>query len=111
VIETRYLVLVIAGLTAVSAANRSFFFLSRRDLPMPSALERGLRYAPVGALIAVVAPEIVVVDGQLIASPWDAHLLSALAATGYAALRKRDMLGTILLGMAVYLTLHLAWGW
>jgi len=106
-----YLVPVIVGLALVSAINRSFFFLSRRELRMSPALERGLRYAPLGALLAVVVPEIVVVDGALLATPWDARLWSAIAASLYASQRRRDMLGTIVLGMATYLLLHLGLGW
>lgn len=105
-----YVLAVIAGLTAVSALNRSFFFLFSREVPMPDALKRGLRHAPIAALMAVVAPEIVLTDGQVIDSLRDARIYGALAAALYALLR-RDMLGTIASGMAVFLGLKLGLGW
>jgi hypothetical protein len=44
--DTGYVLAVILGLTSVSVINRSFFFLSQRELRLPHALQRGLRYAP-----------------------------------------------------------------
>jgi branched-subunit amino acid transport protein len=106
-----YLGLVIVSLTLVSAVNRSFFFLSRRPLALPASLERGLRYAPLGALIAVIAPEVALVDGSLATTPFNARICAALAAACYALWRRRDILGTIVAGMCVYLTLHLGLNW
>src|SRR5687768_14743849 len=105
-----YVLAVIVALTVVSVVNRSFFFLSRRELVLPEPLQRGLRYAPLAALVAVIAPEIVLVDGALLNTPYDARLYAALLAAGYA-LWRRDMLGTIGLGMAVLLGLRLGLGW
>jgi branched-subunit amino acid transport protein len=102
-----YVLTVVLALTAISIVNRGFFFLSRRELPMPDALKRGLRYAPLAALMAVVAPEIVPVGT---ATPLaDPRPWAALAAGVYAALR-RDVLGTIVLGMAVLWTLKFGFG-
>jgi branched-subunit amino acid transport protein len=94
----------------ISVINRSFFFLSRRDLRMPGALTRGLRHAPLAALLAVVAPEIALTHGELVASPRDARLWAALAAAAYAVVR-REMLGTIALGMAVFWGFRFGLGW
>ncbi len=102
--DTPYVLAVILGLTAVSVINRSFFFLSRRELHMSDALKRGLRYAPLAALLAVITPEIAATDA---AQPWrDPRPWAALAAVSYG-LWKRNILGTILVGMAVMLTLKL----
>jgi len=106
--EPGYVLCVIFGLTAVSVINRSFFFLSRRELPLPELLKRGLRYAPLAALLAVIAPEIAASDAP---EPLhDARPWAALAAVSYG-LWKRNILGTIVLGMAVLLTLKLGFGW
>ena len=77
---------------------------------MPGWLREGLRYAPVGALVAVIAPEIVMSHGQLISTWQDARLAGALAATAWFVWR-RDMLGTIVAGTAVMLIFRLVWGW
>lgn len=106
--DTGYVLLVILGLTAISVINRSFFFLSRRELSLPAALQRGLRYAPLSALLAVIAPEIAASDAA--APLHDPRPWAALAAVGYG-LWQRNILGTILVGMAVLLGLKLGLGW
>ena len=105
-----YVWTVVIGLTLVSAINRSFFFISRREVPLPDLLQRGLRYAPLAALAAVIAPEIVMDHGHLIDTWQNARLFGAAAATAYFIWR-RGMLGTIVAGTAVTMTLRLALGW
>lgn len=98
------------GLAVVTVLTRSFFMIPEREVPMPEWLKRGLKYAPLAALAAVIAPEIVMTEGQLIASLADARLPAVLCATLYFWF-KRGILGTIVVGMAVYLPLHIGWGW
>ncbi len=64
---------VIAGLTAVTVLSRCFFLLSRRDLRLPRWAGRGLQYAPGAALAAVIAPEILAVQGQFLGAGWEAN--------------------------------------
>lgn len=102
--------LTIVGMTAMTVLTRSFFFLSKRPWTLPHWAERGLQYAPVAALAAVIAPEVLISDGHLIATWRDARLFAALA--GIAWYRWRPgVLGTIVVGMAVYLPLHVWLGW
>lgn len=101
---------VIVGLAIITAVTRSFFFLSNSEWHLPHWAQRGLQYAPIAALSAVVIPEIVTVHGELIATWQDARLFAA--AVGVAVyFVKRDVLFTILVGMTVYLPLHVGWGW
>ncbi len=102
--------LAIVGLAVITVLTRSFFFISNRELPIPAWLQQGLRYAPLAALAAVVVPEIVMTQGQLIGTWQDARLFGAAAGLAYFFWR-RDILGTILTGMAVYLPLKLGLGW
>lgn len=102
--------LTIVGLALVTVVTRSFFFISSRRWPLPSWAERGLQYAPIAALAAVVVPEIVMVQGELINTWKDARVFGALAGVVVYAWR-RSVLLTILVGMAVYLPLRLALGW
>lgn len=104
------ILLTVAGLTAITVLTRGFFILPERELPMPEWLREGLRYAPVGALVAVVAPELVMSQGQLITTWRDPRLAGALAATLWY-LWRRDMLGTIVAGTATMLIFRLALGW
>jgi branched-subunit amino acid transport protein len=100
----------IVGLATLSVLTRGFFFLTERELPMPGWLLQGLRYAPLAALAAVVAPEIVLTQGQLIGTWQDARLFAALAGGVYFWWR-RGILGTIVTGMTVLLPLRLGLGW
>jgi branched-subunit amino acid transport protein len=100
---------VIAGLAVVTVVTRSFFFLSNKPWHLPHWAQRGLQYAPIAALSAVVVPEIVMSQGQLITTWQDARLFAA-AAGALIYFLKRNVLLTILGGMAVYLPLHLVLG-
>jgi branched-subunit amino acid transport protein len=100
----------IAGLACVTVVARSFFFISSRPWSLPHWAQRGLQYAPIAALAAVVVPEIVLTQGELIRSLADARVFSALAGA-LAYYWRRNVLITIVVGMAVYLPLHLLLGW
>lgn len=101
---------VIVGLALVTVLTRSFFFISSKNWQLPHWAQRGLQYAPIAALSAVVVPEIITVQGVLISTWQDARIFSALMGTAVYFWR-RDVLLTILAGMAVYLPLHLGLGW
>lgn len=102
--------LTIAGLALISVVTRGFFFFSERDWRMPTWAERGLQYAPIAALAAVVLPEVLSNQGVLISTWADARLYGAAAGVAWFVWR-RGVLGTIVCGMAVYLPLHIGAGW
>ncbi|MBQ0932770.1 AzlD domain-containing protein [Ideonella sp. 4Y16] len=102
--------LAILGLAVITVLTRSFFLIPERELPMPAWLREALRYAPLAALCAVVAPEIVLTQGQLIHTWQDARLFAAAAGALWFWWR-RGILGTIVCGTAVMLTLRLGLGW
>jgi len=104
------IVLTIVGLTAITLLTRGFFLVPEREPPMPAWLREGLRYAPIGALVAVVLPEIVMSQGRLIATWQDARLFGVAGATAWFVWR-RDMLGTILAGTGTMLIFRLGLGW
>lgn len=104
----------IAALVCVSVLARSFFFLSSREWTLPDWARRGLQYAPMAALSAVIAPEVVMSQGHLIDSLQDARLYGVLAAMAFFFARRgvgQVVLGAIVCGMAVYLPLHIGLGW
>jgi branched-subunit amino acid transport protein len=101
---------VIAGLALVTVLTRSFFFISSQSWQLPHWAQRGLQYAPIAALSAVVVPEIITVQGVLITTWQDARLFAAVVGAA-AYFWRRDVLLTIVTGMAVYLPLHLGLGW
>lgn len=102
--------LAILGLAAVTVVSRGFFMLSERPWPMPDWLREALKVAPLAALVAVIAPEVFISQGHFITTWQDARWPAAVVATGYFFWR-RDILGTILVGMAVMLPLRLGLGW
>ncbi len=102
--------LAVIGLALLTVLTRAFFLLPDRDLPLPAWLQQGLRYAPLAALMAVVAPEVVLTQGELISTWRDPRLPAVLVASAYYFWR-RGILGTIVSGTAVLLALKLGLGW
>jgi len=101
---------VIVGLAGVTVLTRCFFFILDRPWTLPGWADRALKYAPVAALAGVIAPEIVMSGGQLVASWHDARLFAAPVGA-LLFFWRRSVLLTIIAGMAVYLPLHLGLGW
>ena len=102
--------LTILALGVVTVLTRGFFLISDRPWTLPRWAQRGLQYAPIAALSAVVLPEIVMSEGQLVQTWMDARLFGAVVGAAYFFWRK-GVLGTIVSGMAVYLPLHVGLGW
>lgn len=101
---------VILGLAGVTVLSRCFFFILERPWSLPDWARRALQYAPVAALAGVVLPEVVMTQGQLIATWQDARLFATAAGVAIFFWR-RSVLMTLVAGMAVYLPLHLGLGW
>ena len=102
--------LAIAGLAVITLLTRSFFLIPDKEVPLPAWLRRSLRYAPLAALGGVLAPEILMSHGQMVNTLMDARLPAALLA-GAFYFWTRSILGTISIGMAIYLPLHIGLGW
>jgi branched-subunit amino acid transport protein len=108
--STGWSVVAILGLAVITLVTRGFFVLPEREIPLPAWLRQGLRYAPLAALTAVVAPEVVMSGGHLIATWKDARLFAAAAGAGWF-FWQRSILGTILAGTAVMMALRIGLGW
>ena len=103
-------VLGIPGMGAITVITRSFFMIPDREIPLPQWVRDGLRYAPLAALAAVIVPEIVMTQGELIHTWKDARLYATAVGTAYFFWR-RGILGTIVSGTAVMLALRVGLGW
>ena len=103
-------VLTILGMVVITVVTRSFFFLSSKPWRLPAWAQRGLNYAPIAALSAVIVPEMVMTQGHLITTWQDARLAAVLAGALWFYWRG-GVLGTIVVGMAAYLPLHVGLGW
>lgn len=108
--NSAYALITIVGLTVITVLTRGFFLISKQELVLPDWVKRGLRYAPLAALAAVVVPEVVMAQGELIGTWKDARLYAAAAASAYFFWR-RGILGTIVTGMVVLIPLKLGLGW
>ena len=108
--ELLYQLGAVVGLTAITIITRGFFMIPKNELPLPDWLKRGLKYAPLATLTAVIAPEVLMANGEVIHTVLDARLPALIGATCYYV-KKRGILGTIVIGMLIYLPLHLGLGW
>lgn len=101
----------IAALSVVTVVARSFFLISSKPWSLPRWAQRGLQYAPIAALAAVIAPEIIMTQGQFSPTWRDARPYAALAGALAFFAWRRDVFLTIVVGMSVYLPLRLGLGW
>jgi branched-subunit amino acid transport protein len=99
--------IVIVGLTLVTIVTRSAFFVIGNGLQLPAPVQRGLRYAPVCALMALIAPELALADGALALSFGNPKLVAG-AVAAVAVLGSRSMVLAMTLGMAVFALLRFA---
>ncbi|MEN4010467.1 MAG: AzlD domain-containing protein [Chloroflexota bacterium] len=96
-----WLIIVLAGLLTF-AIRLSFIALHGRWQP-PALFQRALRYVPPAVLSAIILPEMLLQDGQMLLSPLNPRLLAGIVAI-LIAWRTRSTLLTILAGMlALYL--------
>jgi len=109
-VSTAQVLVAILGMAAITVITRGFFLLSEREWTMPAWLTQGLRYAPLAALAAIIAPEVLLTDGVLVGSWRDPRLLAVATGTVYFWWR-RGILGTIVIGTAVMLAARLGLGW
>lgn len=103
-------ILGIIGMGVITLVTRAFFMIPDKEIPLPDWVRDGLRYAPLAALAAVIVPEIVMTQGELISTWKDARLFAVATGTAYF-FWKRGILGTIVSGTAVMLALRLGLGW
>jgi len=106
--------LTIVLMACITVITRSFFFISDAPWTLPSWAQRGMQYAPIAALAAVVLPEILMTQGIFIQSLADARIYGAIAGAAYFSWRRgsgQAVLGTIVVGMLVYMPLHVGLHW
>jgi len=92
--------LLIAGMAAATMATRIplLLWLSKRKLP--AGLFSALRYVAPAVLAAIILPAVLLPGGRLDLS-WDNAPLAASIAAMLVSWRTRNLLATIVTGMAV----------
>lgn len=98
--------IVIVGMAIISIITRSFFVVLGDRVPLPERVLLALRYAPACALVALVAPELVLNNGVVDVTLQNFKLIAGLAAIG-TMLISRSMIITLAVGMATYTVLRL----
>jgi branched-subunit amino acid transport protein len=91
----------IVGLTLVTIVTRAGFLLVPQRYGLPGWLNRGLRYAPACALVAIIVPDLGLTGLDAHGLLGNARLLGMLAGIG-VFLMSRSMLATIGVGMLVF---------
>jgi branched-subunit amino acid transport protein len=97
--------LMIGLMTLANIVTRCSFFFLGHAVRLPSKIQHALRYAPAVALAAIVAPDLFLSDGALQLSWTNPKLMAGVGATVFF-LTTRHLLGTIIVGMALFTLLR-----
>lgn len=94
------------GMAAVTIVTRAFFLMVGERVSVPDRIQRALRYAPPAALAAIILPDLMTWEGELMFSPDNYKLIAGVVAGAFYIVTRR-MLAMIGVGMAVYTALRL----
>lgn len=98
--------LTIGGISLATLLTRAGFHLTNADVRLSPRLEAALRYAPACALVAIIVPDLIVRNGEILVSLSNARLLAGCVSVGIY-LVTRSVLGTIAGGMGAFWLLRL----
>ncbi|CAN5417376.1 AzlD domain-containing protein [soil metagenome] len=101
-VDTWLTILLLALATVVT---RSSFFLLGDAIKLPAKIQHALRYAPAAALAAIVAPDLVFAAGNASLSLMNPKFLAGMGAAAFFV-GTRQLLGTIVVGMALFTLLR-----
>ena len=95
--------LLILGMALVTFAVRYPVLVLVSKIPLPDRVFRALRYVPPAVLAAIIVPAVLMPDGQTVNfAPSNSALIAGIIA-GVIAWRTKNLLLTIVLGMAIFL--------
>jgi branched-subunit amino acid transport protein len=100
--------ILFVGMGLVTLGTRSFFMFWGDRVRMPELILRSIRYAPLAAIVAIVAPEILMPAGatQITQFNWALPQIWAGLAAFVVFSWLRTMLPTLIIGMLVYSALR-----
>lgn len=93
--------LAIAGLTAVTVVTRCLFLVLGDRFPLPPRVQHALRYAPACALVALIAPELLLQQGAFAIGPDNPKLVAGIVAI-VSIIVTRSVIATMLIGFVVF---------
>jgi branched-subunit amino acid transport protein len=97
--------LSIVAMTIITLATRTVMLVFGDRIPLPERVQHALRFAPVCALTALIAPELLTEQGAWAISLANAKLIGGAIAVA-VMLATRSMMATMGIGMAAYLALR-----
>ena len=97
--------LSVVAMTIITLATRTVMLVFGDRIPLPERVQHALRFAPVCALTALIAPELLTEQGAWAISLANAKLVGGAIAIA-VMLATRSMLATMGVGMAVFLALR-----
>ena len=99
---------LLVGMGLVTLGTRGFFMFLGDRVRMPELILRSIRYAPLAAIVAILAPEIVMPNGATEISQfnWAIPQIWAGLAAFVTFTWLRSMLPTLIFGMLVYSALR-----
>jgi len=100
---------LILGMFLVTFGVRYLLFAVAGRVHFPAWLSTALGFVPPAVLTAIVVPAVLMPRGELWLDPSNPWLLAALVAI-LVALIRRDLLTTIVVGMAAFLLLRFGLG-
>jgi branched-subunit amino acid transport protein len=103
------LLLTTCGLVLATFLTRVGLLLVGERFKPSQRIEMALRYAPICALAALIAPEVLVQAGEVDVSFANPRFAAALAASVFF-MWKRSMVGCIVVGMLVFTAIRLGGG-
>ncbi len=99
-----YIVWLIVGMTCVSICARSFFLVFGERFKVADWVLEAIRFAPLAAMVAILAPELLLPSGASSVAQFDLKLpniwggLAAMVAFYFT----KKMIPTLVVGMIVY---------
>jgi branched-subunit amino acid transport protein len=99
---------LIIGMGLVTLGTRGFFMFWGDRVRMPEIILRSIRYAPLAAIVAILAPEILMPAGatEFTQFNWALPQIWAGLAAFVTFTWRRTMLPTLVVGMLVYSALR-----
>ena len=98
--------LLILGMAIATFIVRYPVLVLVGKIPLPESVFKALRYVPPAVLAAIIVPGMIMPDGAIDISPSNAYLVAGIVG-GVIAWRTKNLLITILVGMALFLVLRL----
>ncbi|MFO7634512.1 MAG: AzlD domain-containing protein [Caldilinea sp.] len=99
---------LVAGMAAVTFLVRWPVLALVSRITLPQVVLDGMKFIPPAVLAAIIAPAMLMPAGTIDLSLSNAYLVAGLAA-GLIAWRTRNLLATIVLGMALFLIWRWLW--